>query len=99
MCKDCGCNNQNSTATIAVMGMTCGHCTESVEKTLLALPGVLSAKADLDKKNVTVHFQNERGDVEAMKQAIDNLGFEAGTAEVQQGHSHGVMSAIKKLFR
>ncbi len=33
--------------TLAVDGMTCGHCSSRVEKTLRLVPGVVSARVDL----------------------------------------------------
>jgi copper chaperone CopZ len=42
------------TLVIRVNGMMCGHCTASVEKACLGVPGTLSAVASLEDKNVTV---------------------------------------------
>ena len=39
---------------IRVNGMMCSHCTASVEKACLGVPGTVSAVADLEKKSVTV---------------------------------------------
>jgi len=52
---------------IGVNGMMCSHCTASVEKACLSVPGTVKAVADLDKKNVTV---TGTADYEALKQAI-----------------------------
>ena len=52
---------------IGVNGMMCSHCTSSVEKACLSVPGTVKAVADLDKKNVTV---TGTADYEALKQAI-----------------------------
>ena len=46
--------------------MMCGHCTAAVEKACLSVPGVESAKADLEAKNVTVIGN---ADLEALKKA------------------------------
>ena len=42
------------TIVIRVNGMMCGHCTASVEKACMGVPGTLSAVASLEDKNVTV---------------------------------------------
>lgn len=59
-----------------VEGMSCGHCKASVEKALLAVDGVKSAQADLEKKSVKV-----KGDatlkLEALKEAVRAAGYEA----------------------
>ena len=52
---------------IGVGGMMCPHCTAAVEKACLSIPGVESAVASLEEKNVTVIGE---ADVEALKKAI-----------------------------
>ena len=61
------------TVVIGVGGMMCSHCTAAVEKACLSIPGVESAKADLDGKNVTVTGDF---DVEAVKKAIRDEDYE-----------------------
>jgi cation transport ATPase len=58
---------------IGVGGMMCPHCTAAVEKACLSIPGVESAVADLEKKNVTVIGN---ADVEAIKKAIREEDYE-----------------------
>ena len=58
---------------IGVGGMMCGHCTAAVEKACLAVPGVESAVANLEEKNVTVTGD---ADVEALKAAIRDADYE-----------------------
>ena len=55
------------TVVIGVGGMMCSHCTASVEKACMSVPGTLSAVASLEKKKVTV---TGTADVEALKKAI-----------------------------
>ena len=52
---------------IGVGGMMCSHCTAAVEKACLSVPGVESAVANLELKNVTITGDF---DVEAVKKAI-----------------------------
>ena len=56
-----------------VEGMMCTHCKAAVEKALLAVAGVTAAEANLQEKLVTV---SGTADVEALKQAIIDEGFE-----------------------
>ncbi len=58
---------------IGVGGMMCSHCTAAVEKACLSVPGVETAVADLEQKNVTI---TGNADVEAVKQAIRNEDYE-----------------------
>ena len=45
---------QPETLVIRVNGMMCSHCTASVEKACMGVPGTIRAVANLDEKNVTV---------------------------------------------
>lgn len=56
-----------------VEGMMCTHCKAAVENVLMAVAGVTAAEADLMAKQVTV---SGTADVEALKQAIIEEGFE-----------------------
>ena len=64
---------QPKTIVIGVGGMMCSHCTAAVEKACMSIPGVESAKADLEAKNVTV---TGNPDVEALKKAIRDEDYE-----------------------
>ena len=55
------------TIVLSVGGMMCSHCTASVEKACMSVPGTLSAKADLEGKSVIV---TGTADIEALKKAI-----------------------------
>lgn len=65
----------NQEIILLVDGMTCGHCTASVEKVLKMIPGVESVSADLETKRVTVCSRGalNRSDLEA---AIAEAGYE-----------------------
>jgi copper chaperone CopZ len=58
----------------AVGGMTCHHCEMTVEKALLELQGVTSAKANHDAKTVEVQFKGEL-DLEAVSDKIEKAGY------------------------
>ena len=60
------------TIVIGVDGMMCGHCTAAVEKACKAVPGTLSAAADLEKKQVTVRGN---ADLSALENAIIEAGY------------------------
>ncbi len=57
-----------------VDGMMCKHCTAKVEKTLMAIPGVEKATADLETKVVTVEL-TEEVPTSVMFEAIEEKGF------------------------
>jgi copper chaperone CopZ len=45
-----------TTHTFVVPGISCGHCTHTIETELAEVPGVQSVKADQATKQVTVAF-------------------------------------------
>ncbi len=60
---------------IAVSGMKCGGCENTINTTLQALEGVASAKASHIDKRVAVEFDPELIDVEDIEDAIEDAGF------------------------
>ena len=64
------------THTFTVNKMSCSHCTARVEKALLEIKGVKSAKADLEAKSVTV-VASEGVALDTLKAAVNAIGFEA----------------------
>ena len=48
----------NKEAILKVEGMTCHHCEMTVEKALLEVAGVKTAKADHTTKSVAVQYKN-----------------------------------------
>ena len=66
--------------TLIVANMRCGGCMASVEKALLAAPGVASARANLAAKRVAVRFDPQRTDAEALAAVLEHAGFHAAEA-------------------
>lgn len=65
--------------TYRVNGMSCSHCKACVEKAVRALDGVISAEADVAKKELRVVWHDEDDINEtALKKAVDEAGFEFG---------------------
>ena len=65
--------------TYRVNGMNCSHCKACVEKAVMALDGVISAEADVAKKELRVEWHDEDDINEtALKKAVDEAGFEFG---------------------
>lgn len=60
---------------LTVHGMTCGHCQKAVEDAVKALPGVVSALADLDTKRLTVEFDQSACSLQSIKDAVIEEGF------------------------
>lgn len=62
------------TITLKVPGMMCKHCEASVTEALNELTGVNSVAVDLDSKTVTISYEGL--EVAALKEAIENVGFD-----------------------
>ena len=62
------------TITLKVPGMMCQHCEAAVKGALTELEGVQSANVDLSAKTVTIEYENL--DVAALKEAIEDVGFD-----------------------
>lgn len=65
-----------SILVLDVHGMTCGGCEQSVQKSLLALPGVYLAEASHVDSLATVQFDPGQASVEAIQNAINQTGYE-----------------------
>jgi copper chaperone len=63
--------------TIAIKGMSCMHCVQSVTKALSGVDGVAEVHVSLDKGEATFE-ETKAVDPQAVKDAIDRIGFEAG---------------------
>jgi Cu+-exporting ATPase len=66
------------TLKLAVRGMTCANCAQSVQKTLAGVPGVTKSSVDLKAASATVEYDTELVTPAAIAQAVDDLGYEAG---------------------
>lgn len=60
--------------TLTVEGMSCGHCTNAVEKSLMELNEVNTAKADLASKTVEVEGNSLNED--GLRKAVKEAGYE-----------------------
>lgn len=63
------------TATLAVENMTCAACPITVRKALEKVPGVTTAKVDLDTKTATVTFDPAKTNVETLTRATTDAGY------------------------
>jgi copper chaperone CopZ len=66
-----------STQTVAVQGMTCGHCVKAVTEEVSAIPGVTDVAVDLvngGTSTVTITAAEPVSD-EAVAAAIDEAGY------------------------
>ena len=62
---------------IKTPALQCEACKDRLEAYLQREPGVLSVNADYKKKTVTITYITDRNNVEELKTAIANDGFDA----------------------
>ena len=63
-------------AKIKIEGMMCGHCQASVSKAISSVVGVSAAKVNLANKEATVTYDPKKTNVDAIKAAIVDAGYE-----------------------
>ncbi len=66
-----------ATTTLAVANMHCGSCMRKVEKALAAVPGVVSARANLSNKRVSAMHMPGEAQAPALIDALERAGFVA----------------------
>ena len=63
------------TVTLDVKNMTCDLCPITVKKSLEKLSGVSAVEIDFDNKTVTVTFDPDKTQPEALTKATTNAGY------------------------
>jgi mercuric ion binding protein len=63
------------TVTLNVPGMTCSSCPITVKRALLKVDGVQQAKANYDKREAVVTFDDSKTSVEKITLATTNAGY------------------------
>ena len=66
---------------VKISGMSCGHCTGSVTKTLEAMEGITNVQVSLSPGQATFDAKDDV-DLTKVAEAIRGLGFEIGRAHV-----------------
>ena len=64
-----------STVTVAITGMTCGHCALSVREELGGIPGVSAVDVDLASGLVTIDSDSQL-ETAAIKDAVEAAGYQ-----------------------
>jgi len=83
-------------AVINTPGLHCENCKDRVEAFLGRMYGVTSVKADYKKKTVTVTWLTDRTDIEQIKTAIANRGYDADDIEAEETMVKRLPAACRK---
>ncbi|MEN6552457.1 MAG: copper ion binding protein [Methanobacterium sp.] len=62
--------------TINVEGMSCMHCQMRVKKAVEAVEGVQRVDVNLQTKQVTVDYEEGKANIEKVKEAVKEAGYE-----------------------
>ena len=64
-----------STRSIAVTGMTCGHCASAVRAEISKLVGITDVEVDVDAGTVRISGEPLPGDA-SLREAVEEAGYE-----------------------
>lgn len=74
----------------------CGTCKSAIEKAVNNVDGVKSAELDLETKIVTVKYDVSKTNVDALKSAIVNIGYDADDVPADAKAYENLHSCCKK---
>ena len=83
-------------AVIKTPTVQCDNCRDYIEFTLSHEPGVSSVKVDIKKKTTTVTWLTDRTNLETIKVAIANIGYDADDIEAEPSAWQGLPKECKK---
>lgn len=69
------------TVTLSIPGMSCAACPITVKKALMKVDGVSKVDIDLEKREATVSFDDEKTSVEALTKATTEAGYPSTVKE------------------
>jgi copper chaperone len=66
--------------TLAIQGMSCGHCVKRVQQALATTPGVASATVTLEPGQAKVDYDESAATPELLAAAVKTAGYAASVA-------------------
>jgi P-type Cu+ transporter len=70
---------------LSVPGMGSDHCAGIVSASIRRLPGIASVDTNIGSHRVTVGFDSERTDADAIRAAVERAGYEVARVDAGQG--------------
>ena len=74
----------------------CEMCKDRIEKYMSREPGIVSVKVDYNKKTTTVSFLTDRNNIEQVKTAIANVGYDADDVTAEESSYAKLPKCCKK---
>jgi periplasmic mercuric ion binding protein len=82
---------------IKTPGITCETCKDRVERSLFKMYGITSVKADFKKHITTVTWLTDRTNIEEIKTAIANAGYDADDVTAEEDAYKRLPTGCKKV--
>ncbi len=60
---------------VKISGMSCGHCQAAVEKSIKALPGIISLEVLLKEGQARVAFDESKVSLQDIQASIEDAGY------------------------
>ena len=86
----------NDKAVINTPTVQCDACKDRIENYLAHQDGIISVKVDLKKKTTTVTWITDRTNIEIIKTAIANAGFDADDIAAEETAYNRLPKCCKK---
>jgi len=83
-------------AVISTPSVQCERCKMRIENYLLREDGVTSAKVDIKKKTTTVTWITDKTNIEYIKTAIANVGYDADDVTAEESSYERLPTCCKK---
>jgi P-type Cu+ transporter len=84
------------TEKLKITGMTCGGCTNNVERWLMAVDGVIDVKVSLTDNEATVQYDESLTSFDQLKSAVKNAGYGVDTSTIHQSKSKDCCGGLTK---
>lgn len=72
------------TEQIKIMGMTCGGCTNTLERTLVAVKGVNKVSVSLANNEAKIQYDEKLTSIDQLKLAIQSAGYDIDQSDVDK---------------
>lgn len=86
----------NDKAIIQTPTAQCEACKERIERYLAFQDGIISVKVDIKKKTTAVSWVTDRTNIEIIKAAIANVGFDADDVTAEEAAYKRLPKCCKK---
>jgi len=96
--EDAGYEPRRETRTVAVSGMHCSTCSETVAEALRERPGVLRSDVNYATDEATVEYNPEAFSIDRAHEAIEAAGYEPVEAD-DAGDESGEATATRELHK